>query len=136
MAAVHNADHTPIRHVHGIFLVRGRLSKEHFRALQEVARAESTREALLQRQARNLIRTSPRYQVLSRIRREIIRGRGGGRVAKVQPGCTRCGFGEFSGIPTGQIWDGGSTVTTGPISGNPTKLLQYRLGSSGSRLHP
>jgi hypothetical protein len=68
--------------------------------------------------------------------REIIRGRGGGRVAKVQPGCTRCGFGEFSGIPTGQIWDGGSTVTTGPISGNPTKLLQYRLGSSGSRLHP
>ena len=68
MAAVHNADHTPIRHVHGIFLVRGRLSKEHFRALQEVARAESTREALLQRQARNLIRTSPRYQVLSRIR--------------------------------------------------------------------
>ena len=99
MAAVHNADHTPIRHVHGIFLVRGRLSKEHFRLLQEVARAESTREALLQRQARDLIRTSPRYQVLSRIRREIIRGRGGGSVAKVQPGCRNCGFGEFSGIP-------------------------------------
>lgn len=99
VAAVHNADHTPIRHVHGIFLVKGRLSKEHFRLLQEVARAESTRESLLQRQARDLIRTSPRYQVLSRIRREIIRGRGGGRVAKVQPGCRNCGFGEFSGIP-------------------------------------
>ncbi|HMA89041.1 MAG TPA: hypothetical protein VKP89_09900, partial [Burkholderiales bacterium] len=27
VAAVHNADHTPIRHVHGIFLVSGRLSK-------------------------------------------------------------------------------------------------------------
>ena len=40
VAAVHNADHTPLRHVHGIFLVQGRLSKEHFRALQEVARAE------------------------------------------------------------------------------------------------
>lgn len=46
-AAVHNADHTNLRHVHGIFVVRGRLSKEHFRALQEVARAESTREAQL-----------------------------------------------------------------------------------------
>jgi hypothetical protein len=42
VAAVHNADHTPIRHVHGIFLVKGRLSREHFRVLQEVARAEST----------------------------------------------------------------------------------------------
>src|SRR5512132_2848341 len=37
VAAVHNADHTPVRHVHGIFLVKGRLSKEHFRLLQEVA---------------------------------------------------------------------------------------------------
>jgi predicted Zn-ribbon and HTH transcriptional regulator len=99
VAAVHNADHTPIRHVHGIFLTKGKLSREHFRLLQEVARAESTREALLQRQARDLICTSPRYQVLSRIRREVIRGRGGGRVAKVQPGCRDCGFGEFSGIP-------------------------------------
>jgi hypothetical protein len=47
VAAVHNADHTPIRHVHGIFLVRGRLSREHFGLLQEVARAESTRQAVL-----------------------------------------------------------------------------------------
>src|SRR5512132_431310 len=99
VAAVHNADHTPIRHVHGIFLTKGRLSKEHFRLMQEVARAESAREALLQRRARDLIRTSPRYQVLSRIRREIIHGREGGRVAKVQPGCRNCGFGELSGIP-------------------------------------
>lgn len=99
VAAVHNADHTPIRHVHGIFVVRGRLSREHFRLLQEVARAESTHQAVIQRRARDLIRTSPRYQVLSRIRREIIRGRGGGRVAKLQPGCRNCGFGEFSGIP-------------------------------------
>src|SRR5512132_2280296 len=59
VAAVHNADHTPIRHVHGIFLVRGRLSKEHFRLLQEIARAESTREALLQRQARPHPHQSP-----------------------------------------------------------------------------
>ena len=99
VAAVHNADHTPIRHVHGIFLVKGRLSREHFRLLQEVARAESTREALLQRQARDLIRTSPRYQILSRIRREVIRGRGGGKVQKSTPGCRNCGFGELTGIP-------------------------------------
>lgn len=36
VAAVHNADHTSIRHVHGIFLVRGRLSKRHFNALAAV----------------------------------------------------------------------------------------------------
>jgi hypothetical protein len=38
VAAVHN-DHTSVRHVHGIFLVRGKLSKEHFRLLQKTARA-------------------------------------------------------------------------------------------------
>jgi predicted Zn-ribbon and HTH transcriptional regulator len=99
VAAVHNADHTPLRHVHGIFLVKGRLSKEHFRALSEVARAEPTREARLWRHVRDLTRLSPRYQTLSRNRREAIHGRGGGRVPKVQPGCSRCGFGEIGGIP-------------------------------------
>jgi hypothetical protein len=100
VAAVHNADHTPIRHVHGIFIVQGRLSKEHFRVLSQVARAESTQEALLQRRARDLARVNPRYQTLSRKRREAIHGRGrAGRVPKVQPGCTTCGFGEFSGLP-------------------------------------
>jgi hypothetical protein len=99
VAAVHNADHTPLRHVHGIFIVRGRLSKEHFRALEEVARAESTREALVQRRARDLIRSRPRYQILSRKRHDAIHGRGGGRVPKTQPGCRNCGFGELTGLP-------------------------------------
>jgi hypothetical protein len=98
VATVHNADHTPLRHVHGIFLVQGHLSKEQFRALQEVARSESTRQALLQRRARDLTRTNPLYQTISRKRREAIHGRGG-RVPKVQPGCRRCGFGEFGGLP-------------------------------------
>jgi hypothetical protein len=100
VAAVHNADHTPLRHVHGIFIVQGRLSKEHFRALQEVARSESTREARLLRQARDLTRTSPLYQTISRNRREAIHGReGAGHVPKVQPGCRNCGFGELEGLP-------------------------------------
>jgi predicted Zn-ribbon and HTH transcriptional regulator len=97
VAAVHN-DHTPLRHVHGIFLVRGRLSKEHFRLLQQVAHAEATREATLERKARDLTRANPRYKTLSRIRREVIRGRGG-RTPQMQPGCRSCGFGEFTGIP-------------------------------------
>jgi predicted Zn-ribbon and HTH transcriptional regulator len=98
VAAVH-ADHTSVRHVHGIFIVKGRLSREHFRALAEVARAESTREALLQRKALDLLRENPRYQTLSRMRRELAPGRAGGRVSKVQPGCRNCGFGEFGGLP-------------------------------------
>jgi hypothetical protein len=101
VAAVHNADHTPIRHVHGIFLVKGRLSKEQFRALQEVARAESTQGALLLRRARDLTLQHPRYQALASTRRLSFRGRAGerARVPKVQPGCRSCGFGEFGGLP-------------------------------------
>jgi hypothetical protein len=97
VAAVHN--HTPIRHIHGIFLVSGRLSKEQFRLLQEVARAEATSGALLLRRARDLALQHPRYQALASGRRLLIRGRGGARVPKVQPGCRTCGFGEFGGIP-------------------------------------
>jgi hypothetical protein len=99
VAAAHNADHTPIHHVHGIFLVTGRLSREQFRLLQKVARAESTEKSLLLRRARDLALQHPRYQALASTRRLLIRGRGGARVPKVQPGCRACGFGEFSGIP-------------------------------------
>jgi hypothetical protein len=99
VAAVHNADHTPIRHVHGIFLVSGRLSKEQFRLLQEVARAEATRGSGLLRRARDLALQHPRYQALASGRRLLIRRRGAARVPKVQPGCRTCGFGEFGGLP-------------------------------------
>jgi hypothetical protein len=99
VAAVHNADHTPIRHIHGIFLVSGRLSKEQFRLLQEVARAEATSGALLLRRARDLALQHPRYQALASGRRLLIRGRGAARVPKMQPGCRTCGFGEFGGLP-------------------------------------
>src|SRR5512132_788022 len=98
VAAVHN-DHTSVRHVHGIFLVRGRLSKEHFRLLQETARAEATREALFQRKARDLVLSNPRYRTFSILSRPLSRGRGG-RTPLMQPGCRSCGYGEFSGIPS------------------------------------
>jgi hypothetical protein len=98
VAAVHNADHTPIRHVHGVFLVHGRLSKEQFRLLQEVACAEATGGARLLRRARDIALQHPRYQALAQARRLLIRGMGGGRAPKVQPGCRTCGFGEFTGI--------------------------------------
>jgi hypothetical protein len=99
VAAVHNADHTPLRHVHGIFLVKGRLSKEQFKTLQEVACAEATTGARLLRRARDIAVLHPRYQTLAQKRRLSLHGRGGGRVPKVQPGCTRCGFGEIGGLP-------------------------------------
>ena len=35
VATVHNADHTPLRHVHGFFLVQGRLSREKFQRASE-----------------------------------------------------------------------------------------------------
>jgi hypothetical protein len=97
-AAIH-PDHRPHRHVHGIFIVRGRLSKEHFRALAEVARTEATRQARLQRKALDLTLGNPRYQRITRSLRPLLPRRGGARVPKVQPGCRACGFGESAGIP-------------------------------------
>jgi hypothetical protein len=59
IATVHN-DHTPHRHVHGIFLSRGRLSRTAFKELAKTARFAA--EALLERRARDLTRASLRHQ--------------------------------------------------------------------------
>jgi len=67
--------------------MRGRLSKEHFRLLQEVTRAQATAEAVLQRKARDLTRANSRYLPLRSLRREAIHGRGSGSgsIPQVQP---------------------------------------------------
>lgn len=95
VAAIH--DHTKTRHVHGVFLLRGRLSKAAFRKLQQAVHAEATRGALLQRKARDLFIQNPRNRVLhTRLRLAQAKG---GKVAQVQPGCRSCGYGQFTGIP-------------------------------------
>jgi predicted Zn-ribbon and HTH transcriptional regulator len=97
VATVHN-DHRPHRHVHGIFLLQGRLSKEKFRALQVTAYKTATHSARLQRKALDRVREHPRYRTL----KQFVSVQRSGRSFKplrLQPACRSCGYGQFTGIP-------------------------------------
>jgi hypothetical protein len=97
VATVHN-DHTPHRHVHGIFLLQGRLSKEEFRALQKTAYRTATQQAHMQRKARERVREHPRYRSLTQSVSVKRRGRAP-RLPSLRGGCLSCGYGLFTGIP-------------------------------------
>jgi hypothetical protein len=115
-AVVHPADHTPLRHVHGIFLLPRRISKKAFRTLQQVAWTSATAQARLQRRARDRVLAHPRYRsfsfsrLLSRDlqRSQPVRVRQSGAVVRhtargytlprAQSGCRACGFGLLTGI--------------------------------------
>ena len=102
VATIHD-DHTALRHVHGFFIVEGRLSKEEFakvRGLWKVASLE------VRRQRRHLdgMHASRGYKkllpLIEKYKRQHRQGRGGrGRTIRTQPACHRCGYGGMSGIP-------------------------------------
>ncbi len=97
VATVHN-DHKPHRHVHGIFLLQGRLSKEEFRALQKTAYKTATQQARLQRKARDRVREHSRYRSLN----QSVSVRRWGRAPRrpsLRGGCLSCGYGQFTGNP-------------------------------------
>jgi predicted RNA-binding Zn-ribbon protein involved in translation (DUF1610 family) len=121
-AVIHPADHTPLRHVHGIFLLQRRLSKEAFRALRQVAWTSATAQARLQRRARDRVLDNSYYRALPLARRsrgyqrhaQAVRQRApaGGRRSfrtargfqrgykppRLQRGCSSCGFGLTTGV--------------------------------------
>jgi len=103
VATIHD-DHTALRHVHGFFIVEGRLSKEEFgkiRGLWKVASFEARR----QRGRLDGMRSSLRYKklipLLENYKRKHQQGRGRrGRTIRMQPACIHCGYGGMSGIPS------------------------------------
>jgi hypothetical protein len=117
-AVLHPADHTPLRHVHGIFLLPRKVSKEAFRELRQVAWTSATAQARLQRRARDLVLGNTHYRRLSLYRTQSQNqkpqsalGRPSGRLTgnlkqwgrgyklpRLQSGCSRCGFGLLTGI--------------------------------------
>jgi hypothetical protein len=110
-ATVHNADHTPLRHMHGMFLLQGRLSREQFRQLRQIAWATATAEARRQRRMLDLVRENPRLRFLVQARshtqaRALLQADlwpQQGRAPKplrLQHGCYHCGYGQFTGIPS------------------------------------
>jgi hypothetical protein len=102
VATIHD-DHTLLRHVHGFFIVEGRLSKEEFskvRGLWKVASAEARQ----QRRRLDRMRTSLRYKkllpLIETYKRKHQQGRGRrGRTIQMQPACIHCGYGGMFGMP-------------------------------------
>ena len=103
VATIHD-DHTALRHVHGFFIVEGRLSKEEFskvRGLWKVASFEVRR----QRRRLDGMHASRGYKkllpLIEKYKRKHRQGRGGrGRTIRTQPACQHCGYGGMSGMPS------------------------------------
>jgi hypothetical protein len=102
VATIHN-DHTALRHVHGFFIVEGRLPKEEFakiKGLWKVASAEVWR----QRRRLDRMRKSLGYKKLLPLIENYKRKRAQGRGMRMQhirtqPACQNCGYGGMSGMP-------------------------------------
>src|SRR5918997_906380 len=96
VATIHD-DHTALRHIHGFFIVEGRLPKEEFakiKGLWKVASAEVWR----QRTRLDRMRQSLGYQKLKPLLENYKRKRGqvrGRRLQNIrtQPACIHCGYG-------------------------------------------
>jgi hypothetical protein len=102
VATIHN-DHTALRHIHGFFIVDGRLPKEEFakiKGLWKVASAEVWR----QRRRLDRMHKSLRYQkllpLIEKYKRKRAQERGVQlRNIRMQPACQHCGYGGRPGIP-------------------------------------
>jgi len=102
VATIHD-DHTLLRHIHGFFIVEGKLNKEEFRKIKglwKVASAEVRRQ-------RNRLGRMHQSQLFKKLRpliekykRKHQQGRGARmRVIRTQPACQHCGYGGMSGMP-------------------------------------
>jgi hypothetical protein len=119
VAVLHPADHTNLRHVHGIFLLPRRISQAAFKKLRQVAWTTATAQARLQRRARDRVRENPRNRRLALSKaftrswekpqavrskaqgRALLRlkpRRRGVRPPRFQRGCSSCGFGRVTGL--------------------------------------
>jgi len=102
VATIHD-DHTLLRHVHGFFIVEGRLNKEEFskiKGLWKIASAEVWR----QRRRLDGMRKSQHFKkllpLIEKYKRKHQQGRGRPmRTIRMQPACMHCGYGGMSGIP-------------------------------------
>ena len=103
VATIHD-DHTLLRHVHGFFIVEGRLSKEDFSKIRGLWKVASS-EVRQQRKRLDRMRLSLRYTkllpLLENYKRKHQQGRGvRTRESRMQPACQNCGYDNFTGIPS------------------------------------
>jgi hypothetical protein len=107
IATIHD-DHTPLRHIHAIALVQGRLSRAEFAkllTLKYVATAEARRQRQLRDhvQERRQERSRGRYLANARLLSQPVTirpRRRRYRPLRIQSGCDSCGYGQIMGIPS------------------------------------
>lgn len=107
VATMHD-DHTPLRHIHAIGMVEGRIAKADFQKLTTLWQTASA-EAYSQRRSRDRIREHPRMRYLAqaRVRSQPVFSNRRGRVYKplrMQHGCYSCGYGDITGIPAYRLY--------------------------------
>ena len=104
VATIHD-DHTALRHVHGFFIVEGRLHKEEFAKIKGLWKVASA-QVRHQRKRLDRMHKSLRFQklrpLIEKYKRKREQGRGRGlrmRDIRTQPACQHCGYGGMYGIP-------------------------------------
>jgi hypothetical protein len=107
VATIHN-DHTPLRHIHAIAMVQGRIAKANFYQLKTLWKT-ATAEARSQRRSRDRVREHPRVQYLTQARvltQSIFtqRRERAFKPLRMQHGCDHCGLGQFTGIPSYRLY--------------------------------
>jgi hypothetical protein len=130
VATIHD-DHTALRHVHGFFIVKGRLPKEEFAKIKGLWKVASF-EARRQRKRLDRMHQSLRYQkllpLIEKYKHKRAQGRGRRiREIRMQLACQHCGYGGRSGMP--------AYFLTCPVC---KQWLTQRRGDSlhvGRRLH-
>jgi hypothetical protein len=101
VATIHD-DHTALRHVHGFFIVEGRLDREEFKKIKGLWKVASA-EVWRQRRRLDRMHKSQRFKKLLPLIEKYKRKRGQGRRVRIrdirmQPACQHCGYGGRYGI--------------------------------------
>ena len=102
VATIHD-DHTLLRHVHGFFIVEGKLPKKNSRKLRGCGRSPRRKCGASAGGLTACTRVSVIKKLLPLIekyKRKHQQGRGGRmRTIRMQPACQHCGYGGMSGMP-------------------------------------
>jgi hypothetical protein len=125
VATIHN-DHTPLRHIHAIAMVQGKIAKADFYQLKNLWKT-ATEEARQQRRSRDRVREHPRVQYLTQARvltQPIFtqRRERAFKPLRMQHGCDHCGLGQRTGIPS---WRNNCPSCHKPL--NQEKTLELQL---------
>jgi hypothetical protein len=102
VATMHH-DHTPLRHIHAICAVQGKIARKDFERLRTLWKY-TTAEARAQRRMRDRVRQHPRMRYLAQARLltqpvPVQRRNRPDKPLQMQHGCDHCGYGQFTGLP-------------------------------------